>query len=166
MKDLIKQYNKTLRDLEKVKENAAEDELNIISGMISDIRYALEWMRTARRPNSERGIERRAAYQREKKVNPLLMQQYIRDKETQYEWEDEAEVTTISQWDRIRMEDALSTLTQQEKEIFVMYKVGMFTQEEIAENKKVSRRTVRTVLNRVDTKIAKQLSESLFCISG
>ncbi|MDZ5607043.1 sigma-70 family RNA polymerase sigma factor [Bacillus pseudomycoides] len=166
MKDLIKQYNKTLRQLEKSKENATEADLKVIDGMISDIRYALEWMRTAKQPGTKRGIERRAAYQRDKLVNPLLMQRYLRSTETLYEWDDKPKESVISEWERIKLDDALSTLTEYEKEIFVMYKGGMFTQEEIAKLMEVTRSTIQQILRRADKKIAKQLSESLFCING
>ncbi|PFE05060.1 RNA polymerase subunit sigma-24 [Bacillus cereus] len=165
MKELIDQYNKTLRQLEKVKETAIEADLKVLEGMISDVRYALEWMRTAKKPESKRGIERRSAYQREKLVNPLLMQRYLRSTETQYEWDCEGKENVISHWERIKLEDALSALTEHEKEIFIMYKGGMLTQEEISKELKVTRSTIQQILRRADKKIAKQLSESLFCIN-
>ncbi|HDR7876539.1 sigma-70 family RNA polymerase sigma factor [Bacillus mobilis] len=165
MMDLIKEYNKTLEQLIEAKKTAIEKDIKIINGMINEIEGALKWMRTGKEPGVKRGIERRAIYQREKKVNPLLMQKYLRSTETQYEWDQEKKESVITTWERIKLEDALSTLTEKEKEIFVMYKGGMFTQEEIAKMKGVTRSTVQQILRRSDRKIAKQLSESLFCIN-
>ncbi|MFE7378525.1 sigma-70 family RNA polymerase sigma factor [Bacillus cereus] len=165
MDDLIKEYNKTLKQLIEAKKIAVEKDIKIINGMINEIEGALKWMRTGKEPGVKRGIERRAIYQREKKVNPLLMQKYLRSTETQYEWDQEKKESVITTWERTKLEDALSTLTEKEKEIFVMYKGSMFTQEEIAKMKGVTRSTVQQILRRSDKKISKQLSESLFCIN-
>ncbi|WP_144559997.1 sigma-70 family RNA polymerase sigma factor [Bacillus thuringiensis] len=165
MMDLIKEYEGTLKQLIEAKKTAVEKDIRIINGMINEIEGALKWMRTGKEPGVKRGIERRAIYQREKKVNPLLMQKYLRSTETKYEWDLEKKESVITTWERTKLEDALSTLTEKEKEIFVMYKGSMFTQEEIAKMKGVTRSTVQQILRRSDRKIAKQLSESLFCIN-
>lgn len=162
---LIKQYKETLKQLIAAKEKANEKDEKIINGMISDIEDDLKWMRTGKEPGMKRGIERRASYQREIKVNPLLIQRYLRSKETEYEWDKEQKENTITTWEKIQLDDALSTLTEKEKEIFVMYKAGMFTQEEIAKMKGVTRSTVQQNLRRADRKIAQQVSGSLFCMN-
>ncbi|MCU5146780.1 sigma-70 family RNA polymerase sigma factor [Bacillus cereus] len=169
MIDLIKQYKETLNQLlvAKEKANAQENERDkkIINGMISDIEDSLKWMRTGKEPGLKRGIERRASYQREVKVNPLLIQRYLRSKETEYEWDKEKKENAITTWEKIQLDDALSALTKTEKEIFVMYKAGMFTQEEIAKMRGVTRSTVQQNLRRADKKIAQQVKESLFCMN-
>ncbi|MGQ7199227.1 sigma-70 family RNA polymerase sigma factor, partial [Escherichia sp. HC-TM1] len=71
----------------------------------------------------------------------------------------------ITTWEKIQLDDALSALTKTEKEIFVMYKAGMFTQEEIAKMRGVTRSTVQQNLRRADKKIAQQVKESLFCMN-
>lgn len=78
MQDLIKQYNTTLRQLRVVQKDAKEEDVKILTDMISDITYSLEWMKKARRPGNRRGVERLAAYQRERACDPLLMQRYFR----------------------------------------------------------------------------------------
>ncbi|MDM5430266.1 sigma-70 family RNA polymerase sigma factor [Bacillus mycoides] len=165
MIDLIEQYKKTLKQLITAKEKANEKDEKIINGMISDIEDDLKWMRTGKEPGMKRGIERRASYQREIKVNPLLIQRYLRSKETEYEWDKEHKENAITTWEKIQLDDALSTLTETEKEIFVMCKAGMFTQEEIAKMRGVTRSTVQQNLRRADKKIAQQVSGSLFCIN-
>ncbi|MDY8165811.1 sigma-70 family RNA polymerase sigma factor [Bacillus thuringiensis] len=166
MKDLIEQYTKTRKNLEESKVGATEKDISIINEMISDINYALEWMRTAKQPGLRRPIERRAAYQKEKTVDTLLMQRYFRSTETLYEWDDKPIENSISHWDRIKLEDALSTLTEREKEIYMMSKGNCFSMEKIAKILKVTKSTVQTTLKRADEKIKIQISESLFCMVG
>lgn len=133
--------------------------------MISDINYALEWMSTAKQPGKTREIERRAAYEREKPCNPLLMQRYVCSTVIPvYEWGTETKESVISEWDRIQLEDVLSTLTDNEKEVYIMSRGKCFTQEKIAVMMGVSRNTVKKALLRADNKFGKRLSESLFCI--
>ncbi|HDR3524174.1 sigma factor-like helix-turn-helix DNA-binding protein [Bacillus pacificus] len=165
MKDLMKQYIETRNKLEQSKIGATEKDISIINGMISDINYALEWMRTAKQPGKTRGIERRAAYEREKPCDPLLMQRYVRSTEMPvYEWDTAAKESVISEWDRIQLEDALSTLTEREKEIYVMAKGYGFTHEKISNYLKVKRTTIPKFLERADKKIGNRLNQSLFCM--
>lgn len=165
MKKLMQQYIETRKELESSKVGATEKDISIINGMISDINYALEWMRTAKQPGKTRGIERRAAYEREKPCDPLLMQRYVRSTVMPvYEWDMEAKESVISEWDRTQLEDALSTLTDREKEIYVMSRGHGLTQDKISSYLKLSRNTVKTYLERADKKIGQRISESLFCM--
>ncbi|MCU5514409.1 RNA polymerase subunit sigma-24 [Bacillus wiedmannii] len=165
MKKLMQQYIETRKELEKSKVSATEKDISIINGMISDINYALEWMRTAKQPGKTRGIERRAAYEREKPCDPLLMQRYVRSTVMPvYEWDTEVKESVISEWDRIQLEDALSTLTEREKEIYVMAKGYGFTHEKISNYLKIQRTSIPKFLERADKKIGNRLNESLFCM--
>lgn len=164
MKDLMEQYTKTRKNLEESKVGATEKDISIINEMISDINYALEWMRTAKEPGAIRGIERRAAYQRNTAVNPLLMQKYLRSAETLYEWDDKPKENVITEWERIKLEDALSTLTENEREIYIMFKGNCLSMDKISKLMKVSKGTIQKSIQRSDVKIARQLEGSLFCM--
>ncbi|WP_242136632.1 sigma factor-like helix-turn-helix DNA-binding protein [Bacillus cereus group sp. BfR-BA-01360] len=166
MKELMKEYRETLKQLEKAKEDAVEADVKVIKEMISDIEYALEWMRTAKQPGAKRGIERRAAYERETACDPLLMQRYFRSTPTKYEWDKEEKENVISEWERIMLDDALSTLSESEREIYIMFKGYCFSMGEISILMNKSKSTVQTVLRRADEKIGKQIKESLFCMVG
>lgn len=166
VQDLIRQYNKALYQVNKAKQTASEEELKILGSMASDLQYALEWMRTAKRPGNRRGIERRAAYQREKSFDPLLMQRYFRSEETMYEWDEGQKEAAISEWDRIRIEDALSTLTEREKEVYLMSRGHCLSYEMIASYLEVSKGTVQTMIERAEKKIGRQIRESIFCSCG
>lgn len=131
--------------------------------MISDISYSLEWMKQARRPGNRRGIERLAAYQRERACDPLLMQRYFRSMDDNlYEWDNHQQEYVIGQWDKIRLEDALSLLTEREKEACLMSRGYCLTYREIARYLD----TVQSMIERAEKKIARQVNESLFCNCG
>ncbi|HHL3303683.1 TPA: sigma-70 family RNA polymerase sigma factor [Bacillus cereus] len=165
MEKLINSYSQSLRRMKNAKANANEEEQKIFSGMISDLEFTLEWLRTGRRPGNRRGIERRAAYQRERAVDPLLMQRYFRSTDNHiYEWDDHQKEHVIGEWDNIRLEDALSLLTVREKEVYFMSRGHCLTYKEIANYLDLSCSTVQTMINRAEKKIARQIDESLFCI--
>lgn len=69
----------------------------------------------------DKWIERLAAYQRERACDPLFMQRYFRGMdENLYEWDSHRQEHVIGEWDKIRLEDALSLLTEREKEVYLM----------------------------------------------
>ena len=163
MQGLIEQYKAGLKGLNRMMIHASEEDLKHLKSMESDIRYALEWMRTGKRPGNRRGIERRAAYQREKPVDPLLMQRYFRNTDSDvYSWDDHLQEDAIGYWDKIRIEDALSTLTEREKEIYLMSKGHGLSRSQIAKYLVVSKSTIQDAIERAEKKIQKQISSSLF----
>ncbi|MGV5537606.1 sigma factor-like helix-turn-helix DNA-binding protein [Bacillus sp. XB1] len=165
MEELIKEYKQSLKTIKQAKGTAEEEEHKIYSEMISDLEFALEWMQTARRPGNRRGIERRAAYQREKVYDPLLMQRYFRNMDDNiYEWDNQVQEHTIGEWARVQLEDALSTLTEREKELYLMSRGYCLSYSEIASYLVISRSTVQTVVERGERKIAKRIQESIFCL--
>jgi positive control factor len=167
MEDLLKGYRSTLRHIEELKENARDEDKVVLGGMASDLQYAIEWMRTGRRPGNKRGIERRAAYQRDKLIDPLVMQKFFRSIDTNpYEWIDQQPISQISENEKERIEDALCVLTNQEKEMYLMSRGHCLTYAQIAEYFKVSKGTVQTTVERAEKKISKRINESLFCFSG
>ncbi|KQB91896.1 MULTISPECIES: sigma-70 family RNA polymerase sigma factor [Geobacillus] len=166
MQQLIKEYKQSLKVARKMYIKASEEDKKIIRGMISDLEFALEWMETGRRPGNRRGIERRAAYQREKPFDPLLMQKFFRSSEPIYEWDDHKRESVITEWDRQRIEDALSVLTKREREVYLMSRGYCLTYSEIANYLCISSSSVQTMIERAEKKIKKRINESLFCLCG
>ncbi|MEC5303758.1 sigma-70 family RNA polymerase sigma factor [Bacillus thuringiensis] len=167
MQDLIKQYKTTLRQLREAQKEAKEEDIKILTDMISDISYSLEWMKKARRPGNRRGVERLAAYQRERTCDPLLMQRYFRSMDDNlYEWDSHQQEHAIGEWDKIRLEDALSLLTEREKEVYLMSRGYCLTYREIARYLKITCSTVQSMIERAEKKISRQVNESLFCNCG
>lgn len=156
MKNLIISYQGSLRLVRHLKETANDEDKILLSSMESDLRYALEWMKTARRPGNRRGIERLAAYQREKPMDPLLMQKYFSSTTTMH--------SQLDQTDLDRIEDALSVLTKLEKEIYLMARGQALPRSEIAIILGIEKGTVNKILTRADNKIKDRTENSLFCL--
>jgi positive control factor len=164
--NLIQQYKESLRTARKMYSSATDEDKKVIAGMIFDLEYAIEWMTSGRRPGNRRGIERRAAYQRERSFDPLLMQKYFRSSEQIYEWDDHEKEDAITSWDRERIEDALSVLTKKEREVYLMSRGYCLTYSEIANYLCISSSSVQTMIERAEKKIKKRIQESLFCLCG
>ena len=166
MEELLKQYRESLRLAKKLLEKASDEDKKIIRGMIADLEFVIEWLTTGRRPGHKRGIERRAVYQREKLFDPLLMQKYFRSNKPVYEWDGHERESVITSWDRERIEDALSVLTEREREVYLMSRGYCLTYGEIANYLCISSSSVQTMIERAERKIKKRIKESLFCLCG
>ncbi|MEH6944402.1 sigma-70 family RNA polymerase sigma factor [Bacillus sp. JJ722] len=166
MEELLLQYRASLREVRKLMLTANEEDKKILGSMASDLVYAIEWMRTGKQPGPRRGIERRAAYQKERPCDPILMQRYFRTTaEDVYEWDNHQQEDTLSYWDRVKLDDALSVLTEREKEIFLMSKGNCLSFSKIADLLEVSKSTVQDTIERADKKITEQINTSLFCFT-
>jgi positive control factor len=166
MEELRKQYEETLYAIEEAKKLANDEERVLFTGMISDLQYAIEWMLTGKRPGNKRGIERRAAYQREKPFDPLVMQKYFRSIDTvDFPWVDQEQSNQITDSDRARINEALLVLTDKEKEMYLMSRGHCLSYSQIASYLKITKSTVQKTVERAEKKIGKQIHESLFCLT-
>lgn len=166
MEDLIKSYQESLRRIRQLREKAikeeiSEEEITYLNSMESDLKYIIEWLRSGRRPGNRRGIERRAAYQKERPIDPILIQKYY----YYNPFTITNEKPKVSDWDYQRIQDALSVLTDREKEIYLMSRAGGLSYEQIARILVVSKSTIQDSIERSEQKMKKRISESLFCLS-
>lgn len=186
MEQLKKDYNKAIYQLKKMREQMDEESKEaygaIIGNMISDLQYALEWLSTGRRPGNRRGVERLAAYQREKPFDPLVIQQYFDSNYgNTYEFIGAASAqcfpsllgfdhlvptNKISKQDQDRIDHALSVLTEREKEIYIMSRGRCLPYKEIAMYLKISEGTVKSTIFRAEKKIAQQVNDDLILQCG
>jgi len=175
MDNLLKEYKNTryklnnlLEKLKLIKNptDVNQHDMKYISEMISNLDYSIEWMSSGKRPGNKRGIERRAAYQKEKSMDPIIMQRYFQSEETEYCWDKEEKQDVITSWDRERIEDALSVLTEKEREVYLMSRGYGISYKDIACYLKQSKSTIQTIVKRADNKIGKRIKESLFCLCG
>jgi RNA polymerase sigma factor (sigma-70 family) len=158
VQDLKKSYNRSLRIVRQLHQRAtSEQDKQILEGMAGDLQFALSWMRSGRRPGNRRGIERRAAYQRERPIDPLILQTYYANPSSGK--------CTVTESDRERIEDALSVLTDREKEMYLMAKAGILSYHQIAESLEIAKSTVQDTVERAEKKIEKRINESLFCLA-
>ncbi|RTE05548.1 RNA polymerase subunit sigma-24 [Paenibacillus whitsoniae] len=161
MHDLKRSYRKTHRILQQAKERAEqandEAELITIKEMMSDVVYAIEWMHTGRRPGNKRGIERRAGYQRYKLLDPLRMQSFVSNTTA-------ASPSTLTDHQRYQIKDALSRLSEQERECYVLAHGHCLSYSDIAKLLNIAKSSVQTYVERAQKKVSEDLQNSLFLI--
>jgi positive control factor len=160
MEEMIDRYKHTRRRLRALRTlNTDKTERQIIGEMISDCEYTLEWLQSGRRPGNRRGIERRAAYQREKLIDPIRIQAFV-SKNTA------GSPANLSEWQRTQLEDALSRLSGRERECYILAHGECFSFAEIADLLKITKASVETYVNRAQQKISENLNSSLFLLMG
>ncbi|MGG3801776.1 sigma-70 family RNA polymerase sigma factor [Metabacillus fastidiosus] len=169
MEDLIFEYRRSLKevrkmyqpfkdiDLKKITAQQATDK-KLISSMISDLEFTVEWLEKGRQPGVKRGYDRQDSYKRMLIKDPKIIETFSNSII-------KTSAEEISDIDKERIQDALSVLTNREKEIFILNKVQLYSYEEIAELLKVSKSTVQTNMKRAETKMLKRQSDSLFCLA-
>ncbi|MBE7897529.1 RNA polymerase subunit sigma-24 [Paenibacillus polymyxa] len=150
-------YRKARNIAARIYKKADADDKKIISGMISDCEFTEEWLVTGRRPGNKRGIERRAAYQREQLVDPLKMQAYVSNSKA-------GSPSNLTDWQRFQIQDALSRLSERERECYVMAHGECFSFGEIGNMLGISKGSVEEYVQRAQRKITEDLNFSLFLI--
>lgn len=126
----------------------------ILSSMIRDLEFSVQWLSTGRQPGNKKGIDHLAAYQKEKPFDPFLMQLYAEHQSDTYEWELEECPSDI---DKEKLSDQiLSSLSVKEKEIYLLAKVSGYSQYEIATLLDMPRTTVMNTINRCERKIKEE----------
>lgn len=140
----------TPEELEEV--NELNVEISIVSGMVSDMEYAIQWLETAREPGQKRGITNRSRYQRTElwaEIDILSMQAY----RTQAA----PGGRDLTLEEHTRMNEILSCLTAREREAYCYIMGEGHTQEQAGIYMGISRTTAETLLNRAKHKIQKKL---------
>lgn len=167
MKDLKLSYRGTHRMLQRYLKKCEKERIDesgeymehadvkIVKEAISDINFAIEWMHTGRRPGNKRGIERRAAYQREKLMDPIRMQAFTQQHTA-------GSPANLTEWQRFQIEDALSNLSPLERDCFEMAYGKCIPQSEIATMLSLTKGNVSTILKRAQKKIQNNKLNSLF----
>lgn len=141
--ELIEQYTSGVRDLERYRKSLDRtnpyeaEEAKTVSGMLSDMRYALDWMRRGRRPGSRKGAERRDIYRRRE----LL-----------------AQVEPLTEEERRRLIDCVAVMTERELACWLLHMAHGLTQNEIADKMNISRASVRVYLERAKRKVQEKIS--------
>lgn len=125
------------RDSLDLKDPAAAEEAETVSGMLADMRYALTWMRRGRRPGSRRGAERTDVYRQREIYIKLSAQQ-------------------IGEVERLKLVDALLALSDRERTCFLLHMAQGLTLQEISRKLGVSRATVQDYVNRAKCKIKQE----------
>lgn len=132
-----------------------EGQRKILSDMLGENEFIIEWLDTGRRPGNKRGIERRAAYQKEKLMDPVRMQAFASHSTA-------GSPANITDWEAFKISDALSRLTERERDCYVLKHGQCFTFAEISDLLGISKGSVETYVERAQKKISEDLNKSLF----
>ncbi|WP_232700172.1 sigma factor-like helix-turn-helix DNA-binding protein [Brevibacillus daliensis] len=167
MQDLLQEYKETRKHLRrvyadlsesvKVLDEVALSERKYLSEMISDVEYVIEWLETGRRPGSKRGIERRAAYEREISIDLVRMQAFVYRGTA-------GSPCNLTEWEKFQLEDALACLTARERECYILTHGEGFSFEETARFLCISKSSIQTLVTRAQNKIANCVATSLFLV--
>lgn len=151
MESLTESYKGTQQMLKHAKQYQQEPaKSRMLSEMAGDCSYVVEWLQEGRMPGNRRGIERRAAYQREKLVDPIHMQAYVQRSAA-------GSPANLSDGDRLRLEQALATLSERERECYLLAHGECFSFQEIAEMLHVTKGSVSQYIRRAQIKLSKQI---------
>lgn len=147
MKDLLKSYKVTRRQLKKFKQNEQSFTIRLyLSESIRDVEYIIDWIESGRQPVAARGMERRSKRQREVLVDPFKMQSYVRPGTGGCR-------VHVSEEEQSLIDQYLSVLSECERECFLMVYGGGLTHAKAAELLRMSRGNVSTLLSRAQQKI-------------
>lgn len=131
-----------------------------IGWLLGNLEYSLEWMETCRRPGNKRGIERRAAYQRERPMDPLIMQRYIEHVGVEtYPRMNRGQRDAVTLEERQRIEEALSVLSEKEKEAYLMTRGNGLSFGKAASLLGVTSSAVKDRVRRAERKIAQSVEK-------
>lgn len=145
MEKLIKEYASGANQLNKLRRSLEagnpvdREEAKIVSDMVSDMRYAIEWMRHGRRPGNRRGADRKDIYRQRELLEELRPVQ-------------------ISDVERNKLVRVLLTLTERERTCFLLHMAQGLTYTEIASNLKLSIRSIRSYVDRAKDKVKREIS--------
>jgi RNA polymerase sigma factor (sigma-70 family) len=157
-KATARNYRRSRAIANKVLQQAKDEgEREIIGGMISDCQYVIDTLDRGHEPGSRRSIHRRSREQRTTPWDPLWFQSYASPGST-------GSPTTLSDHERYQIEDALSTLSERERQCYVLHYGLCFTIGQISSEIGLSRSSVQTFIERAVKKINSEKESSLFLI--
>jgi positive control factor len=163
VKKLLFEYKQTLKETRKLYQKYKDEEeltekgligKEIISSMISDLEYAIDWLETGRNPDARRGIDKQGVYS----MNPLTLDQLEFEKSELVQRE-------LTREEKELIEDALCRLSKREKDAFMLVKVEGVSFKDAAELMGIKKTTAQTHVERAEKKIEQRKNESLFLVS-
>ncbi|MGM0806505.1 MAG: sigma-70 family RNA polymerase sigma factor [Bacillota bacterium] len=154
VEDIKEEYNLSKKVLEEYREkldldNPKDKEDDIIVGeMVSDMKYALEWLNRGRRPGNRRGADKRSVYQRRALLDMDLFPS-IDLRPNQVYLNNEQKSTLI---------ETLITFSDRERQCYLLHMAQGWSLQEIAEELNLKKRTVQQYVDRAKEKVRKKVS--------
>ncbi|MGE7838022.1 hypothetical protein [Viridibacillus arvi] len=142
------QLNKAFEDNDEVLFEQLSEDMTVIRSWISNLTASIEVMKKGR--YIQRGIERRAAYEREIPVDNLILQRNSdRLQQLPFDAEIDEEEEEVK---RLLAKQVSKVLTAKEREVFNLA-ANKFSQREISKLVNIPRTTVQSILDRCKSKI-------------
>lgn len=142
---LLMQYSEEANKLKKYREsldprNPLEMvEAETVSGMISDLRFAIDWMRRGRRPGNRRGVDRTDIYRQRELIKQL-------------------QSSRVQKYDVQKLVQILLEFSDRERTCFLLHMAHGLTISDIAESLNISRTSVQSYILRARKKIQRAIS--------
>ncbi|MBO9600171.1 MAG: Fis family transcriptional regulator [Cohnella sp.] len=154
VKELLRQYVAGRRKLEKYREKllaeepseAVMHEIAVVKGMIEDMNYAIEWMRSGRQPYSNRGADIRDAYKRSVLMDMDLIPSAPPQQESRITDEQKADLARI-----------LLKLSERELQCYLLHISQGLSFSEIGKELKLRKSSVQQFVARAKTKVAQAI---------
>lgn len=124
------------------------EDYRIVGEMISDMNYALDWMRRGRKPESRKGIDKKSAYQRRVLLDMDLFPS-INLKPSQ---------TYLNEEQREILINTLVSFSRRERQCYLLHMAQGWSLQEIADELGIKKRTVQQYVDRAKEKIKKKVS--------
>lgn len=154
--ELIKEYTDGCKELKRMKDSLGNCNINDakqINSMIESMSYSVEWMKTGRQPGTFRGIDKKSVYHRQffesLDVIPDIMDQL--------EDIDEKQLYLTNKEKKV-LADIFVSLSIRERQCFVMHVAEGKSMGNIAEEMKISKRTVQQYIERARKKVQEKVS--------
>ncbi len=149
---MIDEYEQGKKQLNQLLKTLSESELDQldkkqINGMIRDMNFSLDWLKSGREPGTLRGIDRRSVYQR----NVLMDMDLFPSLDIEYSKKE------ISEIEKQAIVDILVVLSVRERQCFVLYHAYCMSMAEIGKELDIEKTTVQTFLERADKKIQEKI---------
>ena len=165
IKLLRKSHDELQRQEKDLRNNGYEQEANtivqevkLINSMLRDCQYIIEWIQSGRDPAAYRGVD--APYTTTK-WTPELMATLEKGLYDAYNAMEKEEPCNL---DQERINDALCTLTERERDVFVLREAEQYKFVQIAELMGLSESTIKTQYSRAKKKVEERLVSSLFLV--
>jgi RNA polymerase sigma factor (sigma-70 family) len=121
------------------------EELRIVNGMISDLNFGMQWMRTGRCPSGYRGAESGDAYRYADLMEDMdLLQLMVPEEEPEAEIDPERKKILVH---------ILLKMSVRERQCYLLHTAKGLSYTEIGDRMGINRFTVRTFIKRAKSKV-------------
>ncbi|KEO84769.1 sigma factor-like helix-turn-helix DNA-binding protein [Tumebacillus flagellatus] len=156
--DLLLQYKKTRRDLRaKHDRTESKEDQALLSQMIGDVEFVIEWLSTGRQPESRRGIDRRSVYELTKVWDPEWFKEFVAPVAATSEYE-------LSLSDEFSLDDAMTGLSERERQCYVLHVGFDYSMLQVAQELNIKKASVQNHLKEAAKKIKNNRTRDMFSI--